>query len=123
MISAFSAALGSACNTPQDAQQLVILLILPIMLPIFVLNPVMQQPNGTFATILSFIPPFTPVLMLARQALPGGIPWWQPWLGLAGVIACAMGVIWAAARIFRIGILAQGKVPRVAELAQWVLRG
>jgi ABC-2 type transport system permease protein len=123
MLSAFSAALGSACNTPQDAQQLVILLILPIMLPIFLLNPVMQQPNGGFATILSFIPPFTPVLMLLRQALPGGIPWWQPWVGLAGVIACAMGVIWAAARIFRIGVLAQGKVPRVAELAQWVLRG
>jgi ABC-2 type transport system permease protein len=123
MLSAFSAALGSACNTPQDAQQLVILLILPIMLPMFVLNPVMQQPNGGLATMLSFIPPFTPVLMLLRQALPGGIPWWQPWLGLAGVVACAMGVIWAAARIFRIGILAQGKVPRVAELAQWVLRG
>jgi ABC-2 type transport system permease protein len=123
MISAFSAALGSACNTPQDAQQLVILLILPIMLPMFLLNPVMQQPNGGFATILSFIPPFTPVLMLLRQALPGGIPWWQPWLGLAGVIACAIGVIWAAARIFRIGILSQGKVPKVAELAQWVLRG
>ncbi|HEY6340009.1 MAG TPA: ABC transporter permease [Bryobacteraceae bacterium] len=123
MISAFSAALGSACNTPQDAQQLVILLILPIMLPIFLMNPVMQQPNGGFATTLSFIPPFTPVLMLLRQALPGGIPWWQPWLGLAGVIACAIGVIWAAARIFRIGILAQGKVPKVAELAQWVLRG
>jgi ABC-2 type transport system permease protein len=123
MLSAFGAALGSACNTPQDAQQLVILLILPIMLPMFLLNPVMQQPNGAFATIISFIPPFTPVLMLLRQSLPGGIPWWQPWLGLAGVIACAIGVIWAAARIFRIGILAQGKVPRVAELAQWVLRG
>jgi ABC-2 type transport system permease protein len=123
MLSAFSAALGSACNTPQDAQQLVMLLILPIMLPIFLLNPVMQQPNGSLATILSFIPPFTPVLMLARQAMPGGIPWWQPWLGLAGVIACAIGVIWAAARIFRIGILAQGKVPRVAELVQWALRG
>jgi ABC-2 type transport system permease protein len=123
MLSAFGVALGSACNTPHDAQQLAILLMLPIILPIFVLNPVMQQPNGGLATILSFIPPFTPVLMLLRQALPGGIPWWQPWLGLGGVIACAIVVIWAAARIFRIGILSQGKVPRVAELAQWVLRG
>jgi len=62
------------------------------------------------------------VIMLLRQALPAGVPWWQPWLGLLGVTAWAAAVIWAAARIFRIGILSQGKAPKLAELAQWVLR-
>ena len=123
MISALSVALGSACGTPQDAQQLAFLLFLPIMIPMFVLTPVLQQPNGVFATVMSFIPPFTPVLMLLRQALPGGVPWWQPWLGLIGVSVCAAAVVWAAARIFRIGILSQGKVPKLSELAQWVARG
>jgi len=123
MLSAFGVALGSACASPQDAQQLAFLLILPIMIPMLMLNPVMQQPNGALATVLSFIPPFTPVLMLLRQALPGGVPWWQPWLGLAGAIVFAIAVIWAAARIFRIGILSQGKTPKLAELAQWVVRG
>ena len=28
-----------------------------------------------------------PPLMLLRQALPGGVPWWQPWAGMVGVIA------------------------------------
>jgi len=83
---------------------------------------VMQAPNGCLAVVMSFIPPFTPVLMLLRQALPGGVPWWQPWLGLLGVIAYALASVWAAARIFRIGILSQGKTPKIAELAQWVLR-
>ena len=122
MLSALGVALGSACATPQDAQHLAFLLILPIMIPMFVLTPVMQQPNGTLATVMSFIPPFTPVLMLLRQALPGGVPWWQPWLGLVGVTACAAAIIWAAARIFRIGILSQGKTPKLAELVQWVTR-
>jgi len=72
--------------------------------------------------VMSFIPPFTPVLMLLRQALPGGVPWWQPWLGLVGVFAWAIATIWVAARIFRIGILSQGKTPKLAELAQWVLQ-
>jgi ABC-2 type transport system permease protein len=123
MLSALGVALGSACATPQDAQHLAYLLILPIMIPMFVLTPVMQQPNGTLATVMSFIPPFTPVLMLLRQALPGGVPWWQPWLGLVGVTACAGAIIWAASRIFRIGILSQGKTPKLAELMQWVTRG
>ena len=122
MLSAVGVALGSACSTPQDAQHLAFILILPIMVPMFMLTPVMQAPNGGLALVMSFIPPFTPVLMLLRQALPGGVPWWQPWVGLLGVIAYALASVWAAARIFRIGILSQGKTPKFAELAQWVLR-
>ncbi len=71
---------------------------------------------------MSLLPPFTPVLMLLRQGLPGGVPWWQPWVGLAGAMVYAFGVIWATARIFRIGILSQGKTPKIAELVQWVVR-
>jgi ABC-2 type transport system permease protein len=123
MLSAIGVALGSACNSPQDAQHLVFILILPVMVPMFMLAPVMQQPNGPMSTVLSFIALFTPVLMLLRQSLPGGVPWWQPWVGLAGVAVLAFAVIWAAARIFRIGILSQGKAPKLAELAQWVVRG
>lgn len=122
MLSALGVALGSACSTPQDAQHLAFLLVLPIMIPMFVLTPVMQQPNGGLATVMSFIPPFTPVVMLLRQALPGGVSGWQPWVGLLGVIVYAIAMVWAAARIFRIGILSQGKTPKLAELAQWVLR-
>lgn len=123
MMSALGVALGSACGSAQDAQQLAFLLFLPVFVPILMLSPVILQPNGVFATVMSFIPPFTPVLMLLRQALPGGVAWWQPWLGLAGAVCWAYGVVWAAARIFRIGILSQGKTPKVAELVQWVLRG
>jgi ABC-2 type transport system permease protein len=91
--------------------------------PMLMLTPILRQPNGAFATVMSFVPPFTPVLMLLRQALPGGVPAWQPWVGLLGTIAYAFCIIWAAARIFRIGILSQGKTPKVAELVQWIARG
>ncbi len=123
ILAAVGVALGSACGSAQDAQHLAFILIIPVMVPMFALTPVMQQPNGALSTVLSFIPIFTPVLMLLRQSLPGGVPWWQPWVGLVGVAACAFAVIWAAARIFRIGILSQGKAPKLAELAQWVVRG
>lgn len=123
MLSAWGVALGSACSTPQDAQSLGFLLMVPIMIPMLMLTPVLQQPNGVLATTMSFIPPFTPLIMLLRQSMPGGVPWWQPWVGLVGMIVFAAAVIWAAARIFRIGILSTGKVPKLAELAQWVVRG
>ena len=122
LLSALGAALGSACATPQDAQHLAFLLFVPILIPLIMVATLVQQPNGALAVAMSFIPPFTPVVMMLRQSLPGGVPWWQPWLGLVGVIAYAVATVWAAARIFRIGILSQGKTPKLAELAHWVLR-
>jgi ABC-2 type transport system permease protein len=63
------------------------------------------------------------MLMLLRQALPGGVPAWQPWAALAGILAFTPLVVWAAARIYRVGILMQGKPPKIAELVRWAIRG
>jgi ABC-2 type transport system permease protein len=123
MLSAMGAALGSACNAPRDAQQLTPLVILPIMAPIILIAPLIQEPNGVLTTAVSFLPPFTPAVMLLRQAMPGGVPWWQPWLGLVGVVVWATALTWAAARIFRVGLLMQGKTPKVGELLRWAVRG
>jgi ABC-2 type transport system permease protein len=120
----FAAALGAGCGSPQDAQQLAILLLAPVMIPFFLLTFVMQQPNGAISTALSLFPPFTPMLMLLRQAMPGGgVPAWQPWVGLVGVLAFTLVMVVAAARIFRVAILMQGKTPKVADLVRWAVRG
>jgi ABC-2 type transport system permease protein len=123
MLSALAASLGAACSTPRDAGNFAVILILPVMLPSFLALPLLQDPNGTLALALSFFPPFTPMVMLLRQSMPSGVPGWQPWVGLAGVILCALLVTWVAARIFRVGILMQGKPPRLADLARWAVRG
>jgi ABC-2 type transport system permease protein len=120
----FAAALGAGCGSPQEAQQLAILLLAPVMIPYFLITFIMQQPNGTISTALSLFPPFTPMLMLLRQAMPaGGVPAWQPWLGLVGVLVFTFIMVVAAARIFRIAILTQGKSPKMAEMVRWAVRG
>ena len=123
ILSATGAALGAACSAPRDAQHLVFLMILPIMLPVFLIVPLTEQPNGVLATALSLFPPFTPLIMLLRQAMPGGVPAWQPWVGLAGVLAWTLLITWGAARVFRVGILLQGQPPKVAEMLRWAVRG
>jgi ABC-2 type transport system permease protein len=123
MLCAFAAALGAACSTPQDAQHLAIVLFAPVMIPYFTFMAIMQQPNSLFSTAMSLFPPFTPMLMLFRMALPGGIPGWQPWVSLAGVATFTIATVWAAARIFRVAILMQGKTPKAADLLRWAVRG
>jgi len=118
-----AAALGAGCSSPQDAQQLAIVLLSPVLIPYFMLTFVMQQPNGAISTAMSLFPPFTPLLMLLRQALPEGVPAWQPWVGLAGVLVFTLIMVWAAARIFRVAILLQGKSAHLSDLARWAIRG
>ena len=123
MLCAFAAALGSACNSPQDAQSLAVVLVAPVVIPYFLLMPVLQQSNGMLATAASLFPPLAPMVMLMRQAMPGGVPAWQPWVALVGIVAWTLAAVWIAARIFRVGILMQGKPPRIADMVRWAVRG
>jgi ABC-2 type transport system permease protein len=123
MLCAFAAALGACCSTPQDAQNLAIVLLMPCLIPMFTMVSIIRQPHSLFATIMSLVPPFTPIVMLLRQTMIDGVPAWQPWVGLAGVLLFASGTVWAASRIFRVAILMQGKPPKLAEMARWAMKG
>ncbi len=123
MLGATYAAFGSVCNDPSEAQSMMLPGMLPVMIPMFVLVPVLREPTSAFATGLSFVPFFTPMLMLIRQTVQESIPVWQPWLGMAGMILCAGFCVWAGGRVFRVAVLMQGTPPKLANIVRWALRG
>ena len=123
MLASMASALGAACNSTRDAEHLKLITLLPVMIPMLVLTPVLQEPNGAFATAMSFFPLFTPILMLVRQASPAGLPIWQPWVSLTGVAAATLVISWMASRIFRLAILFQGQTPNLVELIRWAVTG
>lgn len=123
MVGSMMAALGSACNDPKDAQNLSFPAMIPIFFPMFVFMPILQEPTSGFATWMSLIPPFTPMLMLLRKAGPVDIPMWQPWVGMAGVILFTVIAVWMGGRIFRMGILMQGGAPKIGKIIRWAFRG
>lgn len=123
MFGSFLAALGSACNDPKDAQSLTMPAMLPMIIPMFVIFPIAKEPLSGFATIMSLIPPLTPMVMLLRQATPMAIPAWQPWAGLGGILVVTLLAVWLGSRIFRIGILMQGKPPKLIDVVRWAFRG
>jgi len=116
-------AVGAAAMDMKESQSLLLPIMLVACLPLFVLGAVIQEPNGTLATTMSFIPTATPMLMTARLAVPPGVPWWQPLLGVLGVLAATLACVWAAGRVFRVGILMQGKGARFGDMLKWVVRG
>ena len=123
MLGAVAAALGSTCSEAKDAQSLTFPILLPALIPMFTYFPIVKEPTSSFATWMSLVPPFTPFLMLLRQATPAGVPVWEVLLGLCGVMAFTVLFVWAGGRIFRVAILMQGTPPKLANIIRWALRG
>jgi ABC-2 type transport system permease protein len=119
LYSALYAAVGAMCNTEEEAQQAQFPVIMLLILPIMFLMPVIENPNSTTAVTASLVPFFAPVLMFARAAT-GAVPLWQIALSLALLVVSTLIVAWIAGRIYRVGILMQGKRPTLPELWRWV---
>ena len=80
----------------------------------------MRAPDSTLALVMSFIPTLTPFTMMLRMSLTPAPPVWQLLLAIVMMLATTVAVVWAGARIFRIGILMQGKAPNLPELLRWI---
>ena len=122
MVGSGMAALGATCNDNKDAQSLTFPGLLPVIIPMFLIAPVLADPIGPFATTLALIPPFTPTMMIIRMASPVTIPLWQPIAGLVGVILFTLFTVWIGARIFRTAILIQGQKPTIANLFKYAFK-
>jgi ABC-2 type transport system permease protein len=107
----------------KETQNLLWPVMLLACLPMFVVGNVLQEPNNPVATGLSFFPFSSPMLMIARMAVPPGIPWWQPLVAVAGALTTTTLCVYVAGRIFRVGLLMQGKGAKLGEMVQWVIRG
>ena len=122
--SSIYAAIGAAVDNETDTQQFIFPIILPLMLGIYVgFFSVFNNPHGPIAVGFSLFPLTSPIVMLMR--LPGGIgpdgvPLWQLLASLLFLIATFLGIVWFAAKIYRIGILMYGKKPSYKELLKWL---
>jgi ABC-2 type transport system permease protein len=114
---------GAACSDLRETQAMLWPVMLLAMVPMFVWTNVVREPNSAFSTFASFVPNATPMLMLVRVAVPPGIAWWQPAVGMLGVLAATLACVYAAGRVFRVGLLLQGKAATPRELLRWIFQG
>lgn len=112
------AAIGSAVDNVQDAQQLQTVAMAPIMIALVFETLIGSDPNTSLAFWLSVIPFTSPMIMMVR--VPFDIPGWEVWLSLAILYASFLAMVWIAAKIYRVGIFMYGKKPTFAELIKWI---
>jgi ABC-2 type transport system permease protein len=120
MFGAVFIAVGAACTDLKDSQGMMTPVMMLLMVPMFLWYPVLRAPDGTMSTLLSLFPTAAPFLMMLRISLAPGPPLWQIAIAAALMAATTVLTIWAAAKIFRTGLLMQGKTASLGEMMRWV---
>lgn len=123
MFGSLFVAIGAAVTDMKEAQSVMMPVMIVVAMPLFVWIHVVREPSSPMSVAMSLFPPATPILMTMRQAVPPGIPLWQPFLGILLVLLTTVVFVFAAGRIFRIGLLMQGKGANVGQMIRWVIRG
>ena len=119
LYSSFYAAIGAAVDNQTDSQQFLLPIMMPLILAVYIgFFTVINDPHGTVAVIFSMIPLTSPIVMLMR--IPFGVPLWQIAISVTLLFSSFFGVVWFAAKIYRIGILMYGKKPSWMELYKWL---
>lgn len=121
MYSGLILAIGSICNTLKEAQNYMGVITMLLIVPLLTMSFIPKDPNGTLATLLSWIPLYTPFVMMNRAMAD------PPLFDLIGttvllILSTAL-ILWMAVRIFRVGVLRTGQPPRLVELIRWIRGG
>ena len=115
--SSIYAAIGSAVDNIQDASQLQMVAVLPIIIGVVLAPSLINNPSSGAAFWGSVVPFTSPMVMMAR--IPFGIPLWEILVSLVLLYASSVALIWLAAKIYRVGIFMYGKKPTFGELLRW----
>jgi ABC-type Na+ efflux pump, permease component len=108
---------GSLGSNMREAQQLAMVWSLTAALPLMMMGPLIQDPHGVVARVLTWVPITSAAVIMLRASMDAAsLAWWEA----AG--AFVMLVVWSwlairiGARLFRIGLLSSGARPSLKEV-------
>ncbi|AFK04354.1 ABC transporter, permease protein, putative [Emticicia oligotrophica DSM 17448] len=111
-------AIGSAVDNETDTQQFMFPVMLPLLAGYMIGLMTAGQADNKLLFWASIIPFTSPITMMAR--LPFGVEPWELILSMTLLVAGTLGMVWLAAKIYRVGILMYGKKATFKEIGKWI---
>ena len=118
MYGSLFAAIGSAVDAEADSQQFILPVTIPLIISFLLIQPIMDNPDGSLAFWMSIIPLTSPIIMMVR--IPFGVADWQLILSMSILVISFILSTNIAAKIYRTGILMYGKKISYKELWKWL---
>jgi len=113
------ALVGSMVTTTQEGGQFALPIVLLLVMAFYLSFNIIRSPNSPLAFWASMFPFFAPITMLVRIVTEKP-PLWQILLSLGIEIVTVIGLMWIAARIYRVGMLMYGKRATIPEVLRWI---
>ncbi|MEO0753426.1 MAG: ABC transporter permease [Pseudomonadota bacterium] len=114
-------AMGSLCDTVQEAQTLMSPMLVLLMVPLFMVFIAVSDPTSPMLAVMAWVPVFTPFLLILRSPTDPAL--WEV-VGQLCVMALATAlVLWAAARVYRAGAVHGAGVNDVLHWFKGLLPG
>ena len=111
------AGLGALVKRQDEVQSAIQIPLFLMVASLVLFYVAIFAPDETLTRVLSFVPFFTPVLMLARLGL-GTVAWWEVVVTILLMVATIAACAWIAARLYRYGVLLYGQKPGLRQLAR-----
>ena len=113
------ALIGAVVTSEKEATQIIMPVSFLPALAVYLAFPIIRNPNSSFSFWASMVPFFSPITMLVRVVTERP-PAWQIALSLLIGAATVFGLVWVAARVYRVGMLMYGKRATIPEILKWV---
>lgn len=108
LFASLMAGVGALVSNVREASQATTIILIPLVIPLMLLAPIIENPNGLLAMFFSLFPLTSPVTMMTRLAA-GIVPIWQLLLAVLILVLSSAWVIKSVSRFFHAQYLLSGK--------------
>ncbi len=115
----FYALIGSMVTTVQEGGQFSLPVTMTLLASFYFCFAVIRDPNSSLSFWVSISPFFAPITMPVR-ILAETPPFWQIALSVSLNLVAIAGLVWLAARVYRVGMLMYGKRATIPEVWKWI---
>ncbi|MGP8080135.1 MAG: ABC transporter permease [Dehalococcoidales bacterium] len=117
LLAVLMAGVGSISPTARESQQMSVIFIMPVIIPIYFMPLIMENPGNIVVKILTFIPLTAPITVMVRSGL-SEIPLWELLVSIGILILSVWGLFVLTTKLFRTYLLMYGKRPDMKEIVR-----
>ncbi|HJX36342.1 MAG TPA: ABC transporter permease [Dehalococcoidales bacterium] len=111
------AGVGSISPTAREGQQMSVIFIMPVIIPIYFITLIMENSDSIAVRILTFIPLTAPITVMVRSGI-SVIPIWELIVSIGILILSVWGLFILTTKLFRTYLLMYGKRPDMKEIVR-----